>query len=551
MESHLTAALINAQQDLIEFKLQAQEYEEELENEIKYKEAQIKALNEENQELKTQIFELKKKLCDDQKEIFRLVSENEKKNKELSKFKEDKRMLENLNDYWEKSARVLEHSRQALEEKLTEAVEKEILCKEELEVVSLKKEEEIQRLKDDFKEIKMDLSVRRGRILGIQSAGRIAISSPISSRTTSRKASEVSENEGFIKFFLNIEELQNNEKIIIQNNTVFISNSKGKQKPFNFTEIWPDSSHIKTFTQYLESLTAGRSVSFIKQSSSNTPFSLCQIFSSFLKISASQYPPDTIFHLNQIQIVGNTARSYKFPLKPFKIIIPDAFLISTLNPDTISELSSIYTKNFLKKSQSAHLITTITLKPHNICIQLTELGCYSADIKETLSLNKSLSTLEASLAAISANQKYIPSRNSYLTRYLHPTLTHSSQIHFIIKPGQIQLNDLHSLLSVTTRIGFFQPEVPKNINTAEVLRTVKLFNNEHKEKQQLLIIVDKLQKDLKAYEEYYKSNENRENFGSLKPAKTPVLKDSNSCKLSPRHSRIPKYAAKVLFSPSD
>ena len=507
MESHLTAALINAQQDLIEYKLQAQEYEEELENEIKYKEAQINVLTEENHELKAQIFELKKKLCDDQKEIFRLVSENEKKNKELSKFKEDKRMLEDLNDYWEKSTRVLEHSRQVLEEKLTEAVEKEILCKEELEVVSLKKEEEIQRLKDDFKEIKMDLSVRRGRILGIQSAGRIAISSPITSRTNSRKVSEVAENEGFVKFFLNTEELENSEKVRIQKNVVLISNSKDKEKAFNFSEVWQHASQIENFTQYLESLTSGRSVSFIKQSNTNTTFSLCQIFSSFLKISASQYPLDTIFHLTQIQIAGNTARSYKFPLKPFQIIIPDAFLISTLNSDTISELTSIYTKNFLKKPQSAHLITTITIKPHNICIQFTELGCFSADIKETLSLNKSLSTLEASIAAISANQKYIPSRNSYLTRYLHPTLTHSSQIHFIIKPCQIKLNELYSLLSVTTRIGFRQPEVPKNINTAEVLRTVKLFNNEHKEKQQLLILVDKLQKDLKAYEEFYKSNE--------------------------------------------
>lgn len=546
---NILPALIDAQQDLIEYKIQAQEYEEELENEIKYKEAQIRNLSEENQELRTQISELKKRLCDDQKEISRLASENEKKSKEILNFRQDKRMLEDLNDYWEKSARVLEHSRQVLEEKLMEAVEKEILCKEELEVVSLKKEEEIQRLKDDFKEVKMDLSLKRGRKLGIQSAGRIAISSPFSSKSNSRKTSEISENEGFIKFFLTTQDLQCNEPIKTDHNTIFISNSKGKQKSFKFNEIWQTDPNSQNFSQYLESLTANRSVLFIRQSNLSTSFSLCSIFTSFLSICAVQYPPDTIFHLTQIQISGNTARSYKFPMKSSQITSPDAFFISTLKPDTINELSMIYLKNLSKKAEFSHLITTLIIKPHNVCVQFTELGCYSSDIKETLSLNKSLSTLEASLAAISGNQKYIPSRNSYLTRYLSQTLTHSAHIHFIIKPLKIQANELLSLLSVTTRIGLCSPDIPKSIKAAEILRTVNLLNNEHKEKQKLLILVDKLQKDLKVYEEFYKSKENAD--GRSSKQKIPVLRETNSCKLSPRHSRIPKYASKVLFSPSD
>ena len=77
----------------------------------------------------------------------------------LRTYEEQKRELELLNDQWENSARYLEYTKQELEERLYHAEESAILFKGELDEISIQKEVEIQRLKDEIKDLKQELSL--------------------------------------------------------------------------------------------------------------------------------------------------------------------------------------------------------------------------------------------------------------------------------------------------------------------------------------------------------------------------------------------------------
>ncbi|OMJ84032.1 hypothetical protein SteCoe_14959 [Stentor coeruleus] len=76
----------------------------------------------------------------------------------LKQHEEHKRELEQLNDHWENSARYLEYTKQELEERLYHAEESAILIKEELDEISIQKEIEIQRLKDEIKDLRQEIS---------------------------------------------------------------------------------------------------------------------------------------------------------------------------------------------------------------------------------------------------------------------------------------------------------------------------------------------------------------------------------------------------------
>jgi hypothetical protein len=534
--SDLTASLLNAKQELLEFKLQSQEYEEELENELKYKEAQLSLTLIENNDLKSKIEDLKNRIQKSNQETDSLLKENDKNKSQIKQILQDRRRLEDLNDYWENSARILEHSRQALEEKLVEAAENAILYKEELEVVALKKEEEIQRLKDEFNEMRTDLEVKKGGKLGIQMTGKILIDSPVSKRL--KHIPRHLCFDGFIKFFLDFQDIPNSENFQVSGKKALININKKDQKTFEFSDVWENNR--KGFECLSGNFSDKRSGCFISYSNQFSTI-LMKMLKFLLKKFNKSLPPETEIRIFQQILTGNESKSFKLNSSLYHL---DSLPLSTFTKENIKAILSQYLENMRKKSLSSHSITTVHLKSLNICIQFAELGVATTDMKESLQVNKALSTLEACLSAIKSNQKYIPIRNSALTSSLSMTLTQSSQIHFIFKVTSDQsLQEMNSFLSVMSRINFLHCSVHKTIKTAEVERTLTLLNNEHREKQQLMIFIDKLQKELKFYKEFYMKNcENR------KLTNTPIS-NCKSCKTSPRHSNIRIPSSRFLFSP--
>lgn len=90
-------------------------------------------------------------------EIVRLQNQISKLTNHINQHEAQKRELEQMNDHWENSARILEYSKNDLEEKLYQAEESVIMYKEELDETNLLKQEEIQRLKDECRELKEEI----------------------------------------------------------------------------------------------------------------------------------------------------------------------------------------------------------------------------------------------------------------------------------------------------------------------------------------------------------------------------------------------------------
>ena len=91
-------------------------------------------------------------------EIYNLQQKIDSLQNELSMFQRQKRELETLNDNFEMETRVLEFSKQDLEQKLYQAEEEAILYKEELDAIRIAKEEEVARLKDEMRDLEDELS---------------------------------------------------------------------------------------------------------------------------------------------------------------------------------------------------------------------------------------------------------------------------------------------------------------------------------------------------------------------------------------------------------
>jgi hypothetical protein len=131
--------------------------------------------------LNEQVETYKKRYRDNEAEIVRLQSEMERLKKAISHYEDQKRELEQLNDHWENSARILEFSKNDLEERLYQAEENAIMYKEELDEINHQKEIEVQRLKDECRELREELSLLKSqkadpqRVLELEKALQIAI----------------------------------------------------------------------------------------------------------------------------------------------------------------------------------------------------------------------------------------------------------------------------------------------------------------------------------------------------------------------------------------
>lgn len=101
--------------------------------------------------------DFKEKYRKNESEVTKLQKEIEHLRARLKLFEDQKIELEHLNDQWENSARILEYSKQDLEERLYQAEENAIMYKGELDELQFAKEVEVQRLKEECGELRQEI----------------------------------------------------------------------------------------------------------------------------------------------------------------------------------------------------------------------------------------------------------------------------------------------------------------------------------------------------------------------------------------------------------
>ncbi|CAG9321718.1 unnamed protein product [Blepharisma stoltei] len=288
-EAELESQLLSLQQEFEEFQAQSKEYEEILEAEVAEKDEKIHKISRKLEDIEDELKDYKEKYKKNEHELTKKCEEVDKLKRQLKSHEDQKRELEHLNDQWEQSARILEFSKQDLEEKLYQAEENAILYKEELDEITVSKEIELQRLRDECKELKQEISTLvaqhgdTNKILELEIALEKATkqqenynlklenakSSLPSSRFSSRRVSAdttipaLSEGNHMLKVIVRVRpilELDSSKAscIICDNNTLFLSmptsRTRGRvsvnsQKKYEFSKIFDQKSTISEVFQ--------------------------------------------------------------------------------------------------------------------------------------------------------------------------------------------------------------------------------------------------------------------------------------------------------------
>ena len=140
-------------------------------------------------------------------------------------------------------------------------------------------------------------------------------------------------------------------------------------------------------------------------------------------------------------------------------------------------------------------------------------------LKETLCINKSLTSLQDVIAALEARAAYVPYRHSILTTLLQPVLSSSSSkllMLFMISPSEDSLSESICTLSLGVRLKSI--ELGSNIRNSlkarklqseQVERTFLLLEKEREEKFALLRCKEKLERDINSYLQAMKEKDNK------------------------------------------
>jgi kinesin family protein C2/C3 len=135
-------------------------------------------------------------------------------------------------------------------------------------------------------------------------------------------------------------------------------------------------------------------------------------------------------------------------------------------------------------------------------------------LKEALHINKSLSALQDVIAALESKNSHVPYRNSLLTRIFKLSLSaSSSKISVILNcsPTEDSINETISTLTLGQRLKSIDLSwaIRKNIKTEEVERTLDLLEKERNEKNSLIRKLEKLERDLDGYITALKERDNK------------------------------------------
>lgn len=206
--------------------------------------------------------------------------ELEKLAEKLKKAEKEKRDIEQMNDYLENSVRALEFTKQDLEEKLYQAEENFIIHQEELNESKTQSQIEIQRLKDECKELNQEISSLKSQV---NENRTIYTEKDLSEIITERNdikrqldliefqkstnfcsfQSLMNENsimsekkDSKIKVFVRVRPMLGEAKtpgLVIEKQQLFVCTKAAKtQKSFTFDQIFAENAGIKEiFAEYL------------------------------------------------------------------------------------------------------------------------------------------------------------------------------------------------------------------------------------------------------------------------------------------------------------
>lgn len=473
-------------------------------------------------------------------------------------YEEQKRDLEVLNDQWEQSARILEYSKQELEDRLNQAEETAIIYKEEIEELSSKKDEEVRRLKDQFNELKQELSIlanekqeKSPRLKPeIVLAENISIPSRPQSKNPSKQPSRnasvghsrknsIDSNDASqsVKVVVRVRPVlkgeaweKNSFQISANKITIKEAKPKAETKSFDFESVvTPDQDEDQMYRKVNEGVTAvmnGKNACILAygQTGSGKTYTM----NSLIEKSITQ-----LSSLNDIEVslqcievyneqVINLCAPESLTKSKDSLEVPEIRLGPNWSTQALDSIKDAMTKRTTKftdcneRSSRSHAIyTLIVYSAEFTCkIQFVDLAgservsksnVTGETLKEALLINKSLSALQDVISALENKQKHVPYRNSTLTKLLQSTLGGSQSVVTMVitcSPCIESLSETICTLNFASRVkavdlGFF---IRKNLKTQEVGRTLTLLEKERTEKISLLRTLDKLQRDLETYQ---------------------------------------------------
>jgi Kinesin motor domain len=549
--------------ELYRFKEEAKEYEDELEFLIQEKDIKIKDYLSQIQSLTDEIKELKQKFQKNEQEIVRLQEKIEEFKFSLKQYEEQKQELEQLNDQWENSARYLEYTKQELEERLYHAEESAILVKGELDEISNQKEIEIQRLKDEIKELKQEIRLisslqpDSSRVLELEEALRKAqaeqkeLKEKFKAVSISKAMPGNSEKEGnttavrvIVKIRPFLEGDSSRTQCMLSNDSEIQIESKrhGTSKCFMFEKVVGPSQNLDELFGDLESnihyaASGGNScILAYGQTGSGKTYTMNGVISRSLGVLERTFSGQKMeIRLQCIEIYNEQVRNlltndqlsknWKDLLNISEVRLGDNWISKAqeLIKKSCARRQTKYTESNEMSSRSHCIYTISFLYKHSLDstgeeirgkIQFVDLAGserinkskVSGDtLKETMHINKSLSALQDVITALETKSEHIPYRNSILTRLLQPTLGGSeSKVTVILtcSPCEDSVGETLSTLSLGTRIKSVDLcwALKKNIKSLEVERTLNLLEKERSEKLALIRKLEKLDRDFQNFQ---------------------------------------------------
>lgn len=537
-----------------DYQAQSKELELALEQELEEKDRKLEELSSKYNKSSQDLENLKKKYQQIEAETVRYQLEIEKMKKIIRSFEREKKELENLNDQWEKSARILEYSKQNLEEKLYQAEENAIMYKEELEELSNTKNEEVQRLREKCDELKQELiSIElspppvdrkaRSPTPNLKHTLETVITIPIPaaksgsrnpSREVSRKGSfeEVAAKQSVkvLVFFRPPSTAESWDKSTLQiDSGQVVVKEKKDVKNFEFEKVFPPCSPqpdlFHEVQDSIENLAVGGNACIMAygQTGSGKTYTMNYLINASLDALCSQLSEDYKITIQCIEVYNEQLKNLlnDDPLsKNWKeVLAKSEFKLGAewkdealgLIKKAISRRTTKFTECNERSSRSHAIISFNIIGPNTSGkVQFVDLAgserigkslVAGEELKEALNINKSLSALQDVVSALETKQKHIPYRNSMLTQVLQPTLGGSdSSVTMIMNcsPESESLPETVCTLALGSRVkavdlGFF---IRKNLGNKEVERTLTLLEKERSEKNSLLRMLDKIQRDL-------------------------------------------------------
>lgn len=488
----------------------------------------------------------KEKFKKNENDVVRLQKELESLRDQIKTHEEQRRELEQLNDQWESSKRYLEYTKQELEERLYQAEECAILIKGELEEISIQKEIEIQRLKDEIKDLKQEISLLNSsgassKVQELEGALTKALKEQkdfeekykIAKIKKTDKAGE--ESTAAVRVIVKVRPFLEWDNKTVQcvlcNDTEIQIESKkiGSAKCFMFEKVLGPESYadelFEDISPNIEFATEGGNACILAygQTGSGKTFTMNGVISKSLEFMRGKFEGQSILiSLQIIEVYNEQVRNLLTSeglSKNWKDIINAAEI--QLGVNWVQKAQDLIKKSGHKRqtkstdsnemSSRSHCIYTLrfTLKNVQGKIQFVDLAGserinkskVSGDtLKETLHINKSLSALQDVITALETKSEHIPYRNSILTRILQPTLGGvASKVTVILacSPCEDSINETLCTLSLGTRIKSVDLcwALRKNIKSLEVERTLTLLEKERSEKLALIRKLEKLERD--------------------------------------------------------